>query len=234
MNSNKYRYRSHIFSLSKVALAMHENLITCVIFGKGKNVRVVGEKQEISGSIVCIKPDVMHGVFVPAEGAEVLYLDGVKLPKEQSDFILLDNQWADIPNAFFSQDHARINSLREALDASVKPSDPRVLAVIEQLFENPLERMSQEQLSEFMELERTQALKVFKRETGQTFRRFKKWAASVTLTSLVFNDGEIISHAGLDAGFSDAAHTTRTAREVFGLTPTEGASSLRGISTFIS
>jgi AraC-like DNA-binding protein len=79
-------------------------------------------------------------------------------------------------------------------------------------------------------MERSQALKYFKDTTGQTFRRFKKWTASVTVTKCVLG-GQIIAHAGLDAGFSDAAHTSRTARELFGLTPTAGIGSLRSITT---
>jgi methylphosphotriester-DNA--protein-cysteine methyltransferase len=92
--------------------------------------------------------------------------------------------------------------------------------------------MTQDELALNLGLERTQALKYFKSVTGQTFRRFKKWAASVTVTSFVF-DGQVIGQAGMDAGFSDAAHTSRTVKELFGLTPTDGVKSLRGIATLV-
>ena len=90
--------------------------------------------------------------------------------------------------------------------------------------------MSQDELAKKLGLGRTQALRYFKRVTGQTFRRYKKWAASIAVTSSVFN-GQVIGHAGMDAGFSDAAHTSRTAKELFGLSPSNGVISLRGIST---
>lgn len=213
---------------------MHENLSTCVIFGHKADVQVHGESERVSGRIVCIKPDVMHGVVVPEGGADVLYLDGVKLPSDYADFSSLDNAWADIPEAFHCADKKRFLELRRALDSDFSSNDQKILAVIERLYVHPLERMSQEELAQHLGMERTQALKLFKRVTGQTFRRFKKWAASVTVTSSVFNDGLIIGHAGLDAGFSDAAHTSRTAREVFGLTPTDGVNSLKGISTLLA
>lgn len=234
MASNQYQYRSHIFSLSEVELAMHENLITCVIFGNEGNVQVNGKRAQLIGRIICIKPDVMHGVLIPEGGAEVLYLDGVKLPEDMAEFTVLDNRWADVPASFHRSDRQRIGALRKALGGRDICNEQIVLSIIERLYVNPLDRMTQEELAEYMGLDRTQALKTFKRITGQTFRRYKKWAATVSVTSSVCNNGIFIGHAGLDAGFSDAAHTARTAKEVFGLTPTDGANSLIGISTLLA
>lgn len=220
-----------MFSLSKSELAMHENLIPCIIFSNKDLVQVKNENTEIKSKIICIKPDVSHGVSIPQSGAEILYLDGVKLGDDFADFEALSSEWADIPEAFHTKNHKRMDELRNAINGENTPTDELIFEVIESLYRSPLDRMTQEQLAQSLGLERSQALKYFKSETGQTFRRFKKWAATVTVTSSVFNDGQIISHAGIDAGFSDAAHTSRTAKEIFGLTPSAGVSSLRGIWT---
>lgn len=227
--SNEYtHFRSHMFSLGESELELHENLITCVIFSNEELVSVSNDKAEISAKIICIRPDVNHRVSIPSGGAEIIYFDGVKLRDDFADFEALNIEWAHIPEAFNNTDYSSIEEFRVFLDCEKTPPNHPILAVIDELYSSSLDRMSQDELSEKLGLERTQALKYFKSVTGQTFRRFKKWAASVTVTSSVFK-GQIIGTAGIDAGFSDAAHTSRTAREVFGLTPTSGANSLRGI-----
>lgn len=232
MSQQYTHYRSHMFSLAESELELHENLITCVIFSNKELVCVSDHSKRLKAKIICIKPDVNHRVSIPSGGAEILYFDGVKLNDDFADFESLDAQWEHIPAAFKKLEFDIIEKFRVFLNSGKTPVNLPILAVIEELYSSPLERMTQNELAEELGLERTQALKYFKSVTGQTFRRFKKWAATVTVTSSVFN-GQNVSLAGIDAGFSDAAHTSRTAREVFGLTPTSGASSLRNITTLV-
>lgn len=221
-----------MFSLSQTKLEMHENLITCIIFCKQDCIHVGDSKTDIKAPIVCIKPNVEHWVLIPESGAEILYLDGVKLHHDFDNFQTLSNDWQSIPESFYNEEHQAIESFRTFLNRDTEMPNQPILDVIEALYTTPLNRMTQDELAAKLGLERTLALKYFKSVTGQTFRRFKKWAASVTVTASVFN-GEIIGHAGIDAGFADAAHTSRTAKELFGLTPTDGVGSLRGISTLV-
>jgi AraC-like DNA-binding protein len=221
-----------MFSLSATELAMHENLMTCVIFGTENVVRVSNGTTDVTAEIICIKPNVFHRVFIPDGGADVLYLDAVKLHHNFANFEALSRDWSNIPEDFKNGDHNAIAAFRDFLDTEKVAPTRHIFDVIEELYSTPLNRMTQDELALNLGLERTQALKYFKSVTGQTFRRFKKWAASVTVTSFVF-DGQVIGQAGMDAGFSDAAHTSRTVKELFGLTPTDGVKSLRGIATLV-
>lgn len=219
-----------MFSLSQTRLDEHENLITCIIFANQEPVVVESIGEQLSAKIVCIKPDVNHKVFIPASGAEILYLDGVKLHQHFKDFESLSNKWQAIPSAFYDSDHDTLEAFKRYLDRENSAPNYPIINVIEELYQNPFSRMTQSELANRLCLERTQALKYFKSVTGQTFRRFKKWSAMITVTSDVLN-GQIISHAGLDAGFSDAAHATRSAKELFGLTPTNGVNCLKRLTT---
>lgn len=60
----------------------------------------------------------------------------------------------------------------------------------------------------------------------------RRLPASLTATSFVFN-GQVIEQAGIDAGFSDAAHTSWSVQELLGLTPTDGVKGHRGIATLV-
>lgn len=73
----------------------------------------------------------------------------------------------------------------------------------------------------------------FKATTGQTFRKFKIWAAMMCAVDAAHN-GEKIGLAGIQAGLSDAAHLTRTAATLFGITPTQGLSGLSGFTSMAS
>ncbi|MDT0596054.1 AraC family transcriptional regulator [Glaciecola petra] len=232
MSQQYTHYRSHMFSLAESELELHENLITCVIFSNNELVCVSNDNKELKAKIICIKPGVNHRVSIPAGGAEILYFDGVNLSANFTAFESLESEWEHIPAAFKKYEFDIIESFRIFLNGGKTSPNLPILAVIEELYSSPLDRMTQDKLAEKLGLERTQALKYFKSVTGQTFRRFKKWAASVTVISNVFN-GQNISLAGIDAGFSDAAHTSRTARELFGLTPSSGANSLRNITTLV-
>ncbi len=226
------QFRSHLFSMSQTKLALHENFMVCVIFCERGSIRVADKNIEVEGSIICIKPDRYHSVVIPQGGAEILYLDGVKLPDNQDDFTQLCNDWTYIPEAFHNKEHCKIDTFRNYLNAKEVVPDKTLLTILEELYTSPLNRMTQDELAIKLGLERSQALKYFKDVTGQTFRRFKKWAASISVTSNVFQ-GQIIGHAGIDAGFSDAAHISKTAKALFGITPSVGINSLRNISTLV-
>ena len=178
-------------------------------------------------TVVCYEPPTGPQVHTHRVGRT-----GRGVRDDFDDFQPLSNDWQSIPESFYNKQHLAIENFRTFLNRDTEMPNQPISEVIEALYAMPLNRMTQDELAANLGLERTLALKYFKDVTGQTFRRFKKWAASVTVTSSVFN-GQIIGHAGIDAGFSDAAHTSRTARELFGLTPTAGVNSLRGISTLI-
>ena len=170
-----------------------------------------------------------HCVTVHDGAADIVYFDGLRL-KDRNDFVSLDADWHGLPGAFATADTARIASFRKRLEQDTAPRDQSVMRLIRQIYDDPLRRLSQIDLAHAIGIERTLALRHFKDCTGQTFRKFKIWAAMIGATQLALR-GERIGSAGLAAGFSDASHLTRTAATVFGVTPTQGLSGLSGLTS---
>ena len=223
-------FQNHLFSFDAGALALHKNLMPCVIFGCQEPVRVANDMAELDAQIVCIKPGVAHSVVVRSGGAEIIYLDGVQLSMQTADFEPLGAEWRMFPTVFETSDHLTMTRFRTMLEGRRPPPDRKVMGIVRDIYASPMVRMSQIELAERLGLERTQALRHFKSTTGQTFRKFKIWAA-ILATARSAHQGERIGIAGVDAGFSDAAHTARTAMTTFGLTPTKGLSGLTRMQT---
>lgn len=221
MLAPKFRFRTHIFTFSAAELELHENLMPCVIFGKIGPVEIGNEHYQACADIVGIKPNVPHRVSIPEGGAEIVYFDGLVFPDCYRPFFEVDGQWAALPAEIKNGDLDALNRFRGHIAKKSPPPDPAILAIAASLYTSSINRLSQSELSDRLGLERTQALRHFKANTGQTFRKFKIWASSVSAVHDVFG-GKNIGTAGLDSGFSDAAHVARTARTIFGLTPTAG------------
>lgn len=230
MPTPRHTFRNHIFSFNEGDLAPHENLMTCIIIGRRQPVAVSNDQCSLDADMVCIKPGVPHRVTVRRGGAEIIYLDGVQLAGSKPPFDALPPGWRDLPHAFDAEDHARIAQFRHALDERKHPPDQSVMQVVGRIYDQPFLRLSQRDLATWLNLERTQALRHFKATTGQTFRKFKTWAAIVAAARIA-HGGEKIGLAGIETGFSDAAHLARTASTVFGTTPSKGLSSLTRVLT---
>ncbi|WP_412565720.1 helix-turn-helix domain-containing protein [Thalassobius sp. MITS945101] len=230
MPSSAPAFRNHKFSFAKGELGSHENLMTCVIVGCREPVLVCDDTNQTEAHAICIKPDVRHRVVIREGGAEIVYLDGVKLDGNAPKFRELPEAWQDLPTAIRVRDHSALASFRQVVNRDDTPADAGVMRIVERLYKDPFERLSQLDLAQELQLERTLAMRHFKSTTGQTFRKFKIWAAMMCAVDAAFN-GEKVGLAGIQAGFSDAAHLTRTAATLFGVTPTQGLSGLSGFTS---
>jgi AraC-like DNA-binding protein len=169
-------------------------------------------------------------VVVNEGGAEIVYLDGVQLPQTKVALKEIDPRWGHVPNGFREGRREVVTDFRHEVGERRPAPDPKIMEIVEQLYIAPFERMSQTELSQRLGLERTMALRHFRATTGQTFRKFKIWAGIVAAARCA-HQGEKIGLAGIDAGFADAAHTARTAMDVFGMTPTKGLGGLINMQT---
>lgn len=225
MQASPFNFRNHMFSVGPTDLDLHENLMPCIIFGRGSPVRVTHDFGQTEAPIICIKPNVSHEVSIGRAGAEIVYLDGLQLPAEAPAVGQLEQGFETLPVAMVGQDTKLVHQLRTELENDRPAADPAIMEIVHRLYQPSIDRMSQNTLSEYLGLERTQALRHFKANTGQTFRKFKIWAAAVSTIHRAFS-GLGIGLAGIDSGFSDAAHVARTSRILFGMTPTSGLQNL--------
>ena len=216
------RFSTSVFSVDVASIASHSNPVPCVLTGRNKSITVASREEVVTGDILLIRPGIEHTVSCSG-GLNVMYLDGLPCPggplAER-----LQGRVADLAiDAMFRGSDAQ-TALRQRL-ASGEPPPRQLIAVIEDLIAEPMSRMSQAELADRLQMERTSALRLFKAATGQTFRRFKQWSGLQHAARKIAS-GELVRTAAMDGGFADTAHLTRTFRLSFGLPPSEAIAGL--------
>ena len=200
---------------------LHKNRVPCIIIGSDAPIRVETAHGVIAGKAVYIAPEQIHSVRFGDQTTHTLYLENVRstmlsdaetarpIAEGELDF-LHDNLalWTDAHETEFLD--------RFQFERSNMARTSKVEKCIRQFQANPLHRLSQDRLSRELGIERTQALKMFKASTGMTLRSFQIWK-SLRGALEDIADGEAFQTAGLDHGFCDAAHFSRTFRSTFGM-----------------
>ena len=140
-------------------------------------------------------PDVFVDQFAPLLGGLIVT---EQLPREQ----ILDIYHQLIP--------AVIGATDEVLDL-----DPRIEESIQRMVALPKKRVSARKLASSVALSESRLLHLFKTETGTTLRAYLLWLRLGQALKL-FWTGASLTDAAHAAGFADAAHLSRTSRQVFG------------------
>ena len=222
-------FSTSVFSVDVAGVGRHPNPVTCVVRGRRGPLSVVGQGQSVTGDIVIIRPGVEHHIVCGEGGLSAMYLDGARWPgRWQSPGTLaerLDGRLGELVLAGMQLDSDAQRELRERFDHGQGRLPLGISAVLANLAEEPMARMSQAELAERLGLERTQALRLFKDSTGTTFRQFKRWTGLQHAARLIVA-GALVRTAAMDAGFADTAHLTRTFKQCFGLTPSPASAGL--------
>lgn len=217
-------FSTSVFSVDVASIAPHCNPVPCILTGRTKSLTLVSRDEVIAGDILLIRPGIEHRVICSG-GINVMYLDGLPWSGSGSLAERLRGRLADLAiDAMFQGSDAQA-ALRQRLGSGAAQLPPHLMAVIEDLIAEPMSRMSQRELGERLQMERTKALRLFKAATGQTFRRFKQWSGLQHAARKIAS-GELVRTAAMDAGFADTAHLSRTFRLSFGLTPSEAIAGL--------
>lgn len=218
-------FATSVFSVEVDGVAAHCNPVVCVISGIRGSVSVIGGGEQVTGDVVLIRPGIEHRVECTGGGLNAMYLDGLAWPGGAALAQRLSGGIGDLAlDAIFQNVEAQ-DELRRRLTVDVPPCPRSLATAIEDLASDPMSRMTQFELADRLQMERTGALRLFKAVTGQTFRKFKQWSGLQHAARQVAS-GELVRTAALDAGFADTAHLTRTFRLSFGLTPSEAIAGL--------
>jgi AraC-like DNA-binding protein len=218
-------FATSVFSVDVDGVAAHCNPVTCVISGIRGSVSVIGGGEQVTGDILLIRPGIGHKVVCKGSGINAMYLDGLSWPRGALLAKRLQGVIGDLAlDALFQGVEAQ-DELRRRLAGDLPPFPQRLATVLGDLATDPMSRMTQFELADRLQMERTGALRLFKAMTGQTFRRFKQWSG-LRHAARQIASGELIRTAAMDGGFADTAHLTRTFRLSFGLTPSEAIAGL--------
>lgn len=200
---------------------LHKNRVPCIIVGSDAPIRVETSHGIVAGSAVYIAPDKPHRVCFGNQTSHTLYLENVRSVVLQDAQTarpiaqdMLNFLYANLVNWTEDRETEFLDRFRFA--RSNTPSSSDIAKCINRFQANPLFRLSQDQLSRELGVERTKALKLFKASTGMTLRSFQIWK-SLRGALEDIAQGEDFQTAGLDHGFCDAAHFSRTFRTTFGM-----------------
>lgn len=105
------------------------------------------------------------------------------------------------------------------------PQDARIARAVRRLRASSDARRSLLDLASDVELSPSRFRHLFRREIGMSAQSYVVWLRIYEACAALAR-GASLSDAALDAGFSDAAHFTRTFRRTFGLAPSQVAGRL--------
>jgi AraC-like DNA-binding protein len=213
-------FSTPVYGVNVPGVASHANPVTCVVKARHGSLAVIGKEHSVVGEIVIIRPGIDHRIDCGEGGFTAMFLTGARWLSLHPLAERVDGRLGDLALAGMQLDRDAQQEVRERLDHGHVPLPKRMSAVLADLAADPMARMSQAELSRRLELERTQALRLFKASTGTTFRRFKRWTGLQHAARLIVR-GTLVRTAAMDAGFADTAHLTRTFRQDFGLTPSQ-------------
>ena len=114
-----------------------------------------------------------------------------------------------------------------------KPIDKRIRKAMEIMREDPAQSHSLESLAERVFLSPTRFTHLFKDETGVPIRRYRQWLRFRQAIQQITN-GETMTAAAVQAGFTDSAHFSRAFRSMFGLKPSMVFRKSNPVRTFVS
>lgn len=213
-----------VLPIDTAQLAAHGNAVTCVLAGRRGPVSVMRGSDRVTGELLLVRPGIVHAVMCSPGGAQVLYLNGLAFPGNDTLALRLDGPLAAIAMDAVNGKAEAGRELRDRLgEEDGYPADIADIAVA--AMNDPMERLTQVQLMHRLNMERTRALRYFKAATGLTFRDFKRWAG-LQFAAQQMIEGASIRTAAMDAGFADTAHLSRTFRLMFGMTPSDALAGL--------
>ncbi|QFT54866.1 helix-turn-helix domain-containing protein [Microbulbifer sp. THAF38] len=212
-------FSSPLFLLAADRLRAHTLPSTCLLCGlDGPIVLKYGAKQVV-GDILLVRPQVLHEVIIEGR-ARILNLNGLQFPYDSDLAIQLTNTNYEIAIDALWGEESSVLELRAKLGYRQVKCPTDIAQIITHLSDEPMFRMSQQELAIRLNRERTQALKYFKASTGMTFRGLKLWLAIQSAAHQLLT-GDLVRNAALDNGFADTAHFTRSFRTALGITPSE-------------
>jgi AraC-like DNA-binding protein len=223
-------FATSVFPVHLDSLLTHRNPVLAVLVGRRGPVTLVGDGMAVCGDVLIVQPGIEHRVLCPHDGFSVIYLDGLTWRAQHP----LAQRWPETLNALAVAAASRrgdaVQELRDRVQHGRPRCAPALRPIIADMVADPMMRINQTQLARWLGMERTQALRCFKANTGQTFRAFKQWVGLQHAAHQLMA-GEMVRSAALDGGFSDTAHLTRTFRRSFGLTPSQALAGLAAART---
>lgn len=201
----------------------HCHMAHQITIGLSTHLTVSTPNASITAPAICIRAGVTHRI----EAVEVMsiYLDALSAEAHAlhagADLVAIEVQDVAALRALLetpdlaAQDVQRM--VRQVLNLAITPAiDPRLQTVLVALRASMHGR---QYLARLVHLSPTRFSHWFVEQTGLPLRSYRKWSRLVAALQHIAA-GRSLTEAAHAAGFADAAHFSRTFRNLFGLDPT--------------
>lgn len=217
--------------------ASYPAITVCIALGGAFKIEIQGRCHEVTGMIVAARESHRYDAgsidsFVAlysfahpdyarladfVRGQRYRCLDGARFRQFRRTFARLMSGVATCEEAR-SVAHGVAKNIVLRFFVGGEPMDRRVTTVILRLHRGlgPLPRLSD--LAKEVRLSSERLRHLFKQQTGTSLRSYLKWVKATRAVCLAAAR-DSVTEVAVDAGFSDAAHMSRTIRETFGLSP---------------
>jgi len=213
----------------------HALEISIALDDLGVHVGCPGGGEVRGGAAVMVRPDAPHRLHIPGPKVAVLYVEphsplGRGLQERMGDASLLEVSSASARPTFLGlfDEATGLGEAEAAISALLAPLAPephhpwldwRVRRATEALAERLADPPSQTALAQELGLSASRLGHLFSAQVGVPMRRYVLWLRLRAALTEALATGSM-TDAALAAGFSDAAHFSRTCRRMFGLAPT--------------
>lgn len=102
----------------------------------------------------------------------------------------------------------------------IRPSDPRIARALDFIDADPLKNLNYSDLAALVHLSASRFASLFREQTGLPVRNYVLWRRLIYVFERL-EDGDSITTAAHNAGFSDCAHLSRSFHEIYGSKPSE-------------
>lgn len=175
---------------------------------------------DLSGSdwsaVIFIEPDTVAGRALTSQlGGKCQTIDAARMAPALAT---LQSAWRDEPDpdAVQAACTALVSQLARTEHREV--SDPRIVEVVEYIRKRVDQSIRLEDVAQHVHLSPSRFRHLFVEQTGMPLRTYVLWRRLLFVWERLMA-GETLSAAAHTAGFSDSAHLSRTARNMFGLPP---------------
>jgi AraC family transcriptional regulator len=171
----------------------------------------------VLSSLMLIDPETREGRWLRASlKAPITPLSPARLPATRD---VLRNFWEEPPDAAGTTEV--VDFVVKQFCKGIPPQqqlDERVAKAIDEIQQMDTRVVSLDEIASRVFLSPSRFAHLFSEEVGIPFRRYLLWRR-LTRAMLLATRGHTLSRAAHEAGFSDAAHFTRTFYQMFGIPP---------------
>ena len=194
----------------------HAHYAVQLICGRISTTSAIVDGDYVAGEIIFIPSNTRHQLAPRPEPLDILYVESALLHLEAGEKNLTERDRAVPLYRKLAQKLRRGDEIDlSLLGVYTEPRIVDAIRLIEQGLDAPVRL---EDIALACNLSKSRFAELFRMTTELSLRQFVLWRR-LRRAMLAIGAGENATHAAHAAGFSDAAHFSRTMRNMFGVTP---------------